>query len=117
MTADLSGIRSLLEGITPGPWVASNCGAECCVWVTAECDPEGQLAGVSGLANAAFIAAAPAAVERLLGIVERVEALHTFAHKDVEPWAKGYRFSGDHCAYDGEHWPCETIAAVTGEGA
>ena len=43
-----------------------------------------------------------------------VKALHVFAHTDVEPWAKGYRFSGDHCAYDGERWPCTTIEALEG---
>ncbi|MGK3957859.1 hypothetical protein ACLKOZ_16905 [Arthrobacter sp. R4] len=42
----------------------------------------------------------------------KVEALHTRAFKPVETWAKGYRFTGEHCAFDGEHWPCATIAAV-----
>lgn len=45
--------------------------------------------------------------------IERVEALHTFEHTGVEPWAAGYRYSGDHCGFDGEHWPCATIAALT----
>jgi len=44
--------------------------------------------------------------------LEAVRELHAFAHVDVEPWALGYRYSGDHCAFDGEHWPCATITAL-----
>jgi len=47
-----------------------------------------------------------------LARIEAVQNLHSLAHTDVEPWAKGYRFSGDHCAFDGEHWPCATIEAL-----
>ena len=47
-----------------------------------------------------------------LARIEAVQKLHSFAHTDVEPWANGYKFSGDHCAFDGEHWPCATIEAL-----
>ena len=96
MTADLSGIRSLLAGITPGPWVWSE---EADEW--GDCGPNLETVergpvysdgsqgaketvigswghdanGISVEPNdAAFIAAAPSTVARLLGIVERVEA-------------------------------------------
>ena len=74
-------------------------------------------------ATAEFIAHAPQDITELLDLarkqqaaIDAVKGLHVFAHTDVEPWAKGYRFTGDHCAYDGEHWPCTTAAAITGEG-
>jgi hypothetical protein len=58
-------------------------------------------------------------VPRLLAALDGVVAGHQHAHKAVEPWAAGYRFTGDHCALDGDHWPCPTVAAVVaalGEG-
>ena len=73
--------------------------------------------------DAAFIANAREDVPYLLArlaVAETklaaVEKLHTHAHADTEPWARGYKFSGDHCALDGQHWPCPTIAALSGEG-
>ena len=42
-----------------------------------------------------------------------VRAVHKGAHSGpVEPWAQGYKWSGHHCAHDGQTWPCETIAAM-----
>lgn len=84
MTADLSGIRSLLAGITPGEW-----------WSPSYIDPAEVFAGpglgddlcvAEGMTkgDAAFIAAAPSTVARLLGIVERVEALAAELSRDAE---------------------------------
>jgi len=41
-----------------------------------------------------------------------VLAVHKPAHAPVEPWAAGYKWMGHHCAHDGQHWPCETIAEL-----
>ena len=77
MTADLSGIRSLLAGITPGPWELDWSGNVVqsldLVVRTGEhtLEREGIIPAeyVRG-EDAAFIAAAPSTVARLLGIVE-----------------------------------------------
>ena len=44
--------------------------------------------------------------------IERVKSLHQSTYRAVEKWAEGYRYTGDHCAFDGEHWPCLTIRAL-----
>ena len=123
MTADLSGIRSLLAGITPGPWELDWSGNVVqsldLVVRTGEhtLEREGIVPAeyVRG-DDAAFIAAAPSTVARLLGIVERVEKVH-------EP-IEALMYSGSHqrlvkvctgCGTDDgnwQRWPCPTIKAI-----
>lgn len=54
----------------------------------------------------------PTEIDALVEALNRVRSLHQVTFKAVEPWAKGYRFTGEHCAFDGEHWPCMTISAL-----
>lgn len=124
---DLDAIQARADSATEGPWelvagslhqpiiYSDGTGLDIAIMDNRD--------GIDSDAN--FIAHARTDVPALLAVVrsqqakiERVEALHTFAHTDVEPWATGYRYSGDHCGFDGEHWPCATIAALTAtEGA
>lgn len=108
MTADLSGIRPLLAGITPGKWEVkpfrSGFGGD------PERQPDFWEVGESIVyeeADAAFIAAAPSTVARLLGIVERVEAL-----------ASAWEARGEHDMKFSKTIPDEDIAmAILTEGA
>ena len=50
--------------------------------------------------------------KELLGALQALTNLHAMTHKTVEPWAAGYPWTGDHCAFDGEHWPCTTIDTI-----
>jgi hypothetical protein len=72
-------------------------------------------------ADAQFIAHAPTDQAKLIAAIEAVAAPHQESHRDVEPWATGYKYTGHHCIEDGEQWPCDTIAALTqalgGDGA
>lgn len=123
MTApDLSAIRAQLAGITPGPWefvgpdieqcgetwgtVIENsvdCGSYCYGGsVRQEVKPE----------DAAFIAAAPSTVTRLLGIVERVEKVRQelLELSNDDNWNSLHR-----AAYRDASRAIHT--AITGEGA
>lgn len=87
MTApDLSAIRAQLAGITPGPWkwdeeygdkgdtglaLTNDSGAEIIGAYNHHCCSFRDDPNVESEADAAFIAAAPSTVTRLLGIVER----------------------------------------------
>lgn len=125
----LDGIKDRLTAATPGPWEFD--GAEITTvpdyesdnptpWkAVMDCEVScgsycygGSVAMSIGDDDRAFIAAAPVDVARLTRAVEAVLELHTFAHTDVEPWAIGYRFGGDHCAFDGQPYPCPTVAAI-----
>lgn len=80
MTADLSGIRSLLAGITPGDYdsVVSADRKWALVLRSPGTADETIVAKCADDDEAAFFAAAPSTVARLLGIVERVEDLATY---------------------------------------
>jgi hypothetical protein len=143
MTApDLSAIRAQLAGITPGPWEMDGMDAghskyEMNLWVATKdgdtiCDMDGlsrsrneKAAKDDGHADAAFIAAAPETIARLLGALERVAAL-----------AAAWEARGEHDMAYSKTIPDEDIAmtvylegvamvedarliraAITGEGA
>ena len=46
--------------------------------------------------------------------IKAVENLHVYENRPVEKWARGHRYTGEHCAHDGEQWPCRTIRALDG---
>ena len=46
--------------------------------------------------------------------IKAVENLHVYENRPVEKWARGHRFTGEHCAHDGQQWPCRTIRALDG---
>ena len=46
--------------------------------------------------------------------IKAVRELHVYENRPVEKWARGHRFTGEHCAHDGEQWPCRTIRALEG---
>lgn len=125
LTDHLDAIQARVDGATPGPWhldrelpgdvpslvaYAHNDGVTIATYVADMIEEE---------ADAEFIANAPTDIQDLLDLarkqqaaIEAVGALHKRDHKDVEPWAKGYRYTGDHCAHDGESWPCTTMEAL-----
>ena len=101
MTADLSGIRSLLAGITPGPWFANR------YYVAAgedRSDPDAEIAKASFKADAAFIAAAPSTVARLLA---RLDAALTSVDELMEDYNADVRYAD----------LAKIRAALTGDGA
>lgn len=116
MTADLSGIRSLLSGITPGPWFQGRDSVrhENAKEVYSEREPSPTSEDICTAwhpHDAAFIAAAPSTVARLLGIVERVEAVRQelFDISNDENWTAEHR-----AAYRDASRAINT--AITGEG-
>lgn len=82
VAALLDAVEARLNEVTDGPWVDANCGNECCVWVESADDPEGQLAGVDGIANAKFIAHARTDVPALVALARQQDA-KLFAIRDL----------------------------------
>lgn len=119
MTApDLSAIRAQLAGITPGPWHLDRDEPGEVPSVVAYAHNDGITIGtyvadtVENESDAAFIAAAPSTVERLLGIVDAQQA----ALQRVEGLAVEIAMHGSHSLLS------KVIArnihsAITGEGA
>lgn len=122
MTADLSGSRSLLAGITPGvEWVVNDeeqtvrvkhpDGGMWCGEIIFDRSGDTRTEWAETRKLAAFIAAAPSTVARLLGIVERVEKVRQelFDISNDENWAVEHR-----AAYRDASRAINT--AITGEG-
>ena len=116
VTAKLAEWEALVEGATPGPWDTDGGGTSIGhgdKWVAHVVDYQEPNEPVQARADAAFIAAAPTIAAALLGFVREVRGMHrpsgTTAHPDT-----------DHCANDGEPWPCAIEQAarkvIGGEG-
>jgi len=94
----LAAIEARAQAAAEGPWEARNCGADCCVWVASAEDPDGQLAGVAGVANAEFIAHARTDVPALLALVwdqqRRLDAVNELVREAQEgAWDEGGKAS------------------------
>ena len=102
MTADLSGIRSLLAGIEGERWEYMPAMTDDAIIMHRVYDDEGHcIAECSSPTLAAFIAAAPSTVAGLLAVVERVEGLAKY----LETLADGDK-----------HYAALIRAALAGEG-
>jgi hypothetical protein len=131
----LAPIKARLEAATPGPWSWRNTGEPMLLGARSRLvmafsrmgmgsaqpefrDRDGLIvkagkANLNAFPDAVFIANAPTDITRLLAAVERALELHVKRHAPAEPWAQGYKFTGEHCGHDGQHWPCETVAALS----
>lgn len=106
--------RRLLSGITPGPWVAEYSREQGNCVIPADAQSTREAVAVTRLyhqvADAEFIAAAPALVDRLLteldqalATLQQVRDLHRPTHEMCEHCSAGASFV---------RWPCDTALLV-----